>query len=498
MKRFILFLILNIIFIGCSSSLKYYSFDETQNFIDQKFQDSLFTHAHWGVLIESLNSGEIWYEQNADRMFMPASNQKILTSAVALLTLGPDFIFETHLYYTGEIIDSVLNGDLIVKGNGDPTFYTRFFDDPRDPFFSWADSLIKMGIKQINGNIIGDDNTFDDQGYGMGWTLSGLPHWWSAESGALQFNENYVDLQIIQPNNIEDSVKIIPNVESDYFTIVNNTTVVDTGRTRIYFDRPYGTNEIIVSGNVHIGSDTLERTPSIWNPTLFYTTVLKETFESKGIQVTGKAMDCDDIPLWDYQPLGNDLILTHVSPPLKDILKFLMKKSQNMYAETMVKIMGLMNSGVGSFDEGKKVVERVLADFGIEPDTYSYADGSGLSRYNYISPRQIVKILKGMRKSEYWEIWNEIQPIAGVDGTLKRRMKGTKAEGNVRAKTGTMSYVRGLSGYLTTSEGEEIVFSFLVNGHLRNSRETELITDSVLEFIAEYPYKNKSLIKLVK
>ncbi len=103
-----------------------------------------------------------------------------------------------------------------------------------------------------------------------------------------------------------------------------------------------------------------------------------------------------------------------------------------------------------------------------------------------------------MRKSEYWEIWNEIQPIAGVDGTLKRRMKGTKAEGNVRAKTGTISNVRGLSGYLTTNNGEEIVFSFLVNGHLRNSRETELITDSVLEFIAEYLYKNKSLIKLVK
>ena len=122
MKRFILFLILNIIFIGCGSSLKYYSFDETQNFIDQKFQDSLFTHAHWGVLIESLNSGEIWYDQNADRMFMPASNQKILTSAVALLTLGPDFIFETKLYFTGDIIDSVLNGDLIVQGNGDPTF----------------------------------------------------------------------------------------------------------------------------------------------------------------------------------------------------------------------------------------------------------------------------------------------------------------------------------------------------------------------------------------
>ena len=160
---------------------------------------------------------------------------------------------------------------------------------------------------------------------------------------------------------------------------------------------------------------------------------------------------------------------------------------QNLYAETMVRILGFHETGRGAFDEGKKVVESVLLDFGIEPDTYSFKDGSGLSRYNYISPKQIVKILKGMKKNPYWEIWYDIQPIAGVDGTLKYRMRGTKAEGNVRAKTGTISNVRGLSGYVTTSEGEDIVFSFLVNGHLRSSRDTNLITDKVLEVISEYP-----------
>ena len=326
MKNILLFVFLSMLFLGCGSSIKYYSFEETQDLIDQKFQDTLFTHAHWGVLIESLDSGDIWYEQNADKMFMPASNEKIPTSASALLTLGPDFTFETNLYHSGVIVDSVLHGDIIVKSNGDPTLYTRFFNDPRDPFFNWADTLLKIGIKKIDGNIIGDDNTFDDQKYGMGWTFGGLPHWWSAEFGALQFNENYIDLYIVQPSKTDDSIEIIPNVRSDYFSIVNNLTAVDSGRTRIYFDRPYGTNEIIVSGFVHTGNDTLERTPSIWNPTLFYTTVLKETFEGKGIQVAGEAKDCDEIDLWDFQPIGNELILTHHSPPLKDILKFLMKK----------------------------------------------------------------------------------------------------------------------------------------------------------------------------
>jgi D-alanyl-D-alanine carboxypeptidase/D-alanyl-D-alanine-endopeptidase (penicillin-binding protein 4) len=122
-------------------------------------------------------------------------------------------------------------------------------------------------------------------------------------------------------------------------------------------------------------------------------------------------------------------------------------------------------------------------------------DGSGLSRYNYISPRELVKILTAMYKSPYWEVWRDAQPIAGVDGTLKSRMKGTKAEGNVRAKTGTISNVRGLSGYVTTADGEEIVFSFLVNGHLRTSLDTERITDKALTLIAEFQRDNVNIVK---
>ncbi len=487
-KKSLLFLI-PLFFIGCSGASHFYSYNDTQALIADKFNDPLFANAHWGVMIESLTTGEFWYEQNANKMFMPASNEKIPTTASALITLGLDFKFETRLYYDGEIIDSVLMGNLIVSGNGDPTFYTKFYDDPRYPFFSWADTLLKLGIKKIEGDIIGDDNAFDDNGYGGGWTHDGLGSWYSAESGALQFNENYVDLKIIPPSNINDSVTIIPNVESDYFTIINNTIISDTAKTRINISRPFGANNIIISGTVQVGSRPFERTPSLNNPTLFYVTVLKETIISKGISVTGKALDCDEIDNWELTPEKYKLILSNHSVPLSEILKGLMKRSQNMYAETMVKTMGWSQSGIGSFREGKKVVENVLADFGIPPNTYQYSDGSGLSRYNYISPQQIVKILKGMRNSEYWETWKELFPIAGIDGTLKRRMKGTKAEGNVIAKTGTISNVRGLSGYLTTSNDEEIVFSFLINGHLLTAKDTELITDSVLSIIAEYPSK---------
>lgn len=488
MKYFSIATLLLLISWGCSSVQPYYTFHETQELIEQNFNDPLFAHAHWGVHIESLTTGRIWYERNSDRMFMPASNEKIPTAASALITLGEDFAYHTNLYYSGEIIDSILKGDLIVSGNGDPTFYTRFFDDPRDPFFNFADSIIQLGIKKIDGDIIGDDNTFDDKGYGYGWSHDGLGSWYSAESGALQFNENYIDLKIIPPSNINDSVIIIPNVESNYFQILNNITVIDSGKTRIFIERPFGSNEISISGNILVGADTLERSYSVSNPTLFYTTVLKETLLNKGIFVSGNAIDCDDIEDWNIDDRDNHLIATQVSPPLKELLKVLMKKSQNMYAETMVKTMGYEKNGVGSFSEGKKIVEGVLQDFGIEPKTYAYMDGSGLSRYDFISPAQIVTILKRMKNSEYWNIWKETLPIAGIDGTLRRRMRGSKAEGNVRAKTGTISNVRGLSGYLSTLNGEEIVFSFLVNGHLLKSKDTELITDRVLSLIAEYPY----------
>ena len=152
----------------------------------------MFKHAHWGVLIKSLDTGRKWFEKNSEKVFMPASNEKIITTSSALLNLGPQFKFETKLYYIGDLRDSVLQGDLVVWSNGDPTMYTRFYDDPRDVFNKWADMLDSLGIKKISGNIIGNDNAFDDNHLGYGWSYGGLDSWYSAEVGALQLNENYI------------------------------------------------------------------------------------------------------------------------------------------------------------------------------------------------------------------------------------------------------------------------------------------------------------------
>jgi D-alanyl-D-alanine carboxypeptidase/D-alanyl-D-alanine-endopeptidase (penicillin-binding protein 4) len=484
-----LFLLLQLLISGCSASRTegINRFALLKNKIHDRFNDSLFQHAHWGVLIKSLKTGKVWYEQNADKMFMPASNEKILTSSAALIELGPDFQFETYLTYSGNLKDSVLEGDIIVFGNGDPTLYNRFNNNPKDVFIKWAEDLRSLGIKKITGNIIGDDNAFDDNHIGYGWSFDGLDAWYSAEVGALQLNENYVDLKIIPPLTINDSLQIIPNLLSKYYEIKNQIEIIDTGRSRLSVERPFGSNSILLNGYIKAGDQPFEETPSLTNPTLFYVTVLKEVFEEEGIEITAQSVDCDDIENWIHKPQDFNLLSIHKSPPLREILSGLMKRSQNMYAETMVRVLGWKEFGLGSFRNGKKVVEKVLKNnFGIEPGTYAFMDGSGLTRYDYVSPNQIVKIMEGMTKHKYWEVWRNALPIAGVDGTLKNRMKGTSAEGNVRAKTGTISNVRGLSGYVTTADAEQLVFSFLVNGHLLSSKETEDVTDSVLEMIAAF------------
>ncbi len=475
--------------VGCGETSqigKQDSFTVLKNKIDNLVNDSSFAEANWGIQIQSLKTGKIWYSKNQNKMFMPASNEKIPTAAAALTLLGPDFKFETDLCMSGEFSDSTLRGNLIIFGDGDPTLYTKFFKDPRDLFFNWAKLLKEKGIKNIDGNIIADDKTFSYDSLGFGWSFDGLDSWSYAQISPLQLNENYIDINIIPPDSITKPILIKLNIPSNDYKIINNITTSDSGRTEIIFSRQVGTNEIVLSGNVVIGSREFQISPTITNPPLFYVTVLKEVLEESGIEVNGNPITTTELGDWNYKPGDFEIIDNHKSAPLKDIIKVMMKRSQNLYAETLPRIIGLEKKNKGTFNSGKIYIREVLENFGIKPNTYRYMDGSGLSRYDYISPEEIVKILTAMWQSPNKTYWYDSLPIAGVDGTLQNRMKGTKAQGNVRAKTGTISNVRALSGYVTTENGEELVFSFLVNNFLGSSKSTENISDSILELLASF------------
>ncbi len=489
MKRFIVLLLAFILLLtSCisSSSFRGKACDSTLlKKIDALVHDEAFAHAHWGVMIKSLDTDEIWYAYNENRLFMPASNNKIPSTANALLVLGPDFRFETHVLTKGNIQEGVLHGDLVVWSNGDPTMYERYLEDSRAVFYAWADTLKAQGIYRIEGNIIGDDNAFDDVSIGEGWAWDYQQIWYAAQFGALQFNENYVDIKIIPPGTMDGKVLLKPNCPSSYYTLHNNIKVVEEGTNRITLERDFYSNDIIIGGQVKAGSDTFEQTPTIHNPTAFYVHVLKEVLEESGITVTGDPIDCDALDNWIHAP--EDFEYTEVahyySVPLSEVATRLMKRSQNMYAETIPRIVAWHETGLGSFEIGRDIMDSVFVQFDIKSDSWEYVDGSGLTRYNYISPQIIVKILEGMYNSELKKVWMHTFPIAGMDGTLRNRMKTTPAEQNVLGKTGTIPNVRALSGYAKTSRGENIVYSFLVNGHMLTSKETERITDSILALI---------------
>ncbi|KQC03207.1 MAG: hypothetical protein APR54_09585 [Candidatus Cloacimonas sp. SDB] len=459
--------------------------NNTKQLIETILQDSLFVSAHWGILVESLNTGEILYEHNADKLFIPASNQKILTSAAALLSLGSDFTYETKLYASGEIIDSVLYGDLIIEGSGDPTFSSEFYVDPRLPFYCWTDTLRKLGIRKINGNIIGNDDAFDEIKFGKGWMIDDLNYAFAAETNGLQFNENSIKLQIIPPLNFHKPSCIFPELKSEYFKISNNLVTAKNPKSRITLVRPFDNNEIIVSGDIGIGSRIDYRTISLSNPTIYFVTVLKEFLLEEGFEITGTAFDCDDIENWNFVPENLSLIAVHKSPPLIDILQVMMKKSKNLYAETLLKTISWKQNGIGSFSDSRKIVQNFLLDFDLKPEQYSYFDGSGLSRYNLISPQQIVKVLKGVKQTEQNSFWEDIMPVAGIFlETPAVSIIRTVNEGNIKAKTGTMTNIRCLSGYVETPRGDA-VFSILVNCHKLNSNQIDQQINFILASVLE-------------
>lgn len=490
MKRFCLssLLVANILVFGCllPHPVTAGSVAELAARIEARLDDPALAESHWGVLIESIESGEIWYERNADRLFVPASNQKILVAAAAYRSLGPDFTFTTTVRHAGEISDGILRGDLVVVGNGDPTIYNKFFSHSHDVFKKWARELKDRGIRRIAGNVVGDDNLWEDQHVGRGWPQNEITPWYYAEYGPLAFNENYVDVRFVPPATVDGELLIEPNVESGYFTLINNIEIVESGRSNVTMDRPMFSNTITLAGTVVAGGSPFVETPTITNPTLFYASALHEVLQAEGIEVDGEAVDCDEVGGWGDRGQTLPVLITHSSPPLREIIPPFMKRSQNMNAENLVYAMGWHENGFGSFHGGRRVVERELAALGIDAERLRFADGSGLSRYNHVTPRQIVAINRGMYVSDLRDLWLESQAVAGVDGTLRRIPKESPLFNNVRAKTGTLSSVRSLSGFITTAGGELVLFSILNNGSLRGSSAVDAVSHDVLEMVARF------------
>lgn len=449
----------------------------------------VMSHGTWGVHVRSLDRGDVLFAHNAGKLMMPASNMKILTLAAAAERLGWDHRFTTTLETAAPVVDGVLHGDLIVRGTGDPTISTRE-DRHTAVFAAWADVLRLAGISSIHGRIVGDDQAFDDDGVGPGWSWDYLEAGYAAPIGALQYNESTADLRVTPGAAAGDPVRI-ELAPGAGLTVVNyaRTTAAATGErgsigVRRRIDRPV----LEIIGALPADAPPVTRTVAVVNPTQFFVESLKNALIARGIAVTGDAVDIDDIGYVDAEAHAERRVLaTTTSPSLREIGTVLMKVSQNQYAETLLKALGAAEGGLGTTAAGRRAAAEVFAAWGVADDGYVMSDGSGLSRYNYISPATITRVLARMYEDpRHRDAFLATLPVAGTDGTISTRMRRTRAEGNAAAKTGSISNVRALSGFVRTRGGETLAFSILANDFVIPSATVNWIADVAVETLANF------------
>jgi D-alanyl-D-alanine carboxypeptidase/D-alanyl-D-alanine-endopeptidase (penicillin-binding protein 4) len=465
--------------------------------------DPALSRATWGVLVQSLRNGETLFAWNPQKLLLPASNMKLVTLAAAAAQLGWDYTYRTQLFARGAISAGVLTGDLIVVGSGDPSVGN--VDGSADRVFGeWADRLKQLGVTRIDGRIVGDDKAFDDEILGFGWSWDDLTEDYAAGVGALQFNENGIRLSVSPGPAPGSAAALSVDPPESGIVVVNSVRTGEAGAAaNLSAHRLPGQTTLVVAGTVPAGATA----PAVLrlavdNPTLFFVRALRRSLIARGIDVRGPAVDMDDLAT-PIDRAGATPVAEHRSPPLSVLAVRLMKVSQNQYAETFLKTLGLdrtereaskteREASAERHDEatavkGRTVAQQLFRDWGVDAGSLIIRDGSGLSRYDYVTAQALVTILAHVYKdAKLYEPFAASLPTPGTDGTLANRLKGTAAEHRLRAKTGSMSQVRTLSGYITTADDEPLAFSILANNFDTTADVINRATDAMIVKLAEF------------
>jgi D-alanyl-D-alanine carboxypeptidase/D-alanyl-D-alanine-endopeptidase (penicillin-binding protein 4) len=463
-----------------------HALESLQNELRALFTAPTVQHAHWGIKVVSLRDSTVVYSQNAAEFLVPASNQKVLTLAAAAERLGWDYRFTTRFMATGPIGPSgILNGDLVIVGDGDPTINPRH-PDRWGVFDYWAEALKARGVRTISGNVVGDDNAFDEPGWGVGWAWDNLQDGYAAPVGALQYHENQIQV-VVGPGMGDGAAAIVGTspIGSGIFIVNKVKTVAADAPSAVELARVPGTPHLHVRGQIAAGASPVTVLAAVQNPTEFYLEALRDVLARHGIAVSGSMSDIDEL-LEPPKTEGNLELLVDRSPPLLEIADVLMKWSRNGYAETLLAAMAPAGKPA-SGTRGLETMRTTLAGFGLPPDSYLPRDGSGLSRYDYVSADALTTLLAAIAANPtHAERFRSTLAVSGVSGLLANRMKGTPAEGRVVAKTGALFNVRSISGYLTTLAGESMAFAILVNNFRVANAEIDAITDKALARIVEF------------
>jgi D-alanyl-D-alanine carboxypeptidase/D-alanyl-D-alanine-endopeptidase (penicillin-binding protein 4) len=509
--------------------------EELRRQIHEWIEHPRFAGARWGMLIQTVD-GQTLFARDADRTFMPASNMKLYTTAAALDLLGPEVRVRTSVWATRRPTrNGLLVGDLVFQGRGDPNLSPRFQEaDPRayselpvasrvPAIEALADQLAARGIRTIRGNLIADDSYLPGDLLGPGWEWDDVQYYYGAEISALSVNDNSVTLRVTPARRVGQAAQVSVLPETGYVRLVNRVQTVASGETRVRAYRALNSNTIEILGTAARGASPTEVSVAIHDPALFAATLLREALARRQIRLLGRvvrvdleqrALDPLDERRW-VELAGID------SAPLSEMIRVVNKQSQNLHAELLLRMLGrapvqlpceedpFPAEGCGTprpvngaspshlpLDEfgrplpilarGNAFRRAFLVRAGIDPSQLSLRDGSGLARQNLVTPAATIRLLAYMESHPHRDAFHDSLVIAGVDGTLERRMRDSAATNNFRGKTGTLSYANALSGYLQTRGGHRLLVSLMGNHYVGPGRDVTTVFDQICGLLADY------------
>jgi serine-type D-Ala-D-Ala carboxypeptidase/endopeptidase (penicillin-binding protein 4) len=458
----------------------------------------------WGLLVADAVSGDTLYEKNADKYFVPASNMKLLTTALALDTLGPDYRFRTTIETNGKpAAGGKLVGDLILVGRGDPNLSNRKFpfetkeefDGPPEKVLAeMADLVVAQGVKEVSGDIVGDDSYFPRERYPEGWEIDDMVWDYGAAISAIVVDDNTVTLTLTPGEKTGDAVQAVVEPTTPDF-VVRNEVATSGAKEKpdLRLTREPGSGTVVVTGTLPARSAPRKLVLGIQEPAEHAAALLEKLLTDRGVKIDGKSR-----AMHDPDPLEatRTVLAEHLSIRLGDAVKLVNKISQNLHAEVLLRASARQSGRWDDPEDLPKFPKDFYAKAGIREDDVVQTDGSGLSRHDLVTPRAFVALLQYAAKQKWFADYYASLPIAGLDGTLNERMKEANIAGKIHAKTGTVAHVRTLSGFAETTGGRKLVFSFMSNNEQVKSHEVQETLDGLCQaMIEEFDEKKEVVTK---
>lgn len=453
--------------------------------------------AHWGIEVRSLRTGAVVYETNAQKLFVPASNTKLFSTALALQRLGPEHRFTTTIRAaTAADAQGVLTGDLTFVGGGDPALSARTYPYQKEPSDNpqplraveeLADAIVQRGVRVIAGDIVGDDTAYLYDPYPDGWAQDDGVWEYGAPVSALTLNDNAFAVHFQAGSQPGEPVALTMQAALPYPLVVNRVTTSSATGRRIRAERLTGSEETQVTGEIPAGYESFTQWFAVPDPALYAAHALYDALTRRGVQVRGRPVARHQFAHdpWPAPPaLPSIELARRSSPPLWQILQVVNKASQNLHAELVLCEVSRQKHGTGSREKALGELEEFLREVGVTPEEFRFEDGSGLSRLTLASPAATVKLLQYMDKSPHAEVWKSLLPVGGQDGTLEKRLTPPSGR-RVQAKTGSLSHVSTLSGYIASPRLGPLVFSIMVNNYAASSAEVRKGIDAVALLLSQ-------------